>query len=410
MAANNSNTVNQQNQSDQVMSFLLPANFNDLRGAGLQLGSLTGLDMNRHIQIHQIPVSASQQQQQNAINPTLIQALPKQDSMQPNHSNKQVKNQQRVNNQQQQQQQQQLLTHHQQIAPHLLTTASIAFPGNPLQQNQHNVQTQQQHTIQIIPASAASTQVRNNNAVSFTSGLANIQPALCWPCPACKIPFKSASELQTHLSAHTKAEKSVPCQQCGKLFASAERVRIHIRVAHGEKSCACEICGSGFSYRCKLLDHMRTHTGDKPFHCEVCSRSFSQKNHLRRHQMIHTGERPFPCEVCGRGFYRKDKLSRHRRIHLNPGGVGARNARNANNAIAATTTQHIVAQVGQNQQATIQLIPVQMAQFRNAPLTSAATQQWVTASTAQQLNLASNTVNTVAIEAPSNSSNPTTSS
>ncbi|XP_023238394.1 zinc finger protein 467-like isoform X3 [Centruroides sculpturatus] len=136
-----------------------------------------------------------------------------------------------------------------------------------------------------------------------------------WPCPSCKVPFKAASELQAHLSAHTKGEKTVPCEICGKLFASVERVRIHIRAAHGEKSCSCDICGSGFSYRCKLLDHMRTHTGDKPFHCDICGKSFSQKNHLTRHSMIHTGERPYPCDFCGRGFYRKDKLTRHRRIH-----------------------------------------------------------------------------------------------
>lgn len=55
----------------------------------------------------------------------------------------------------------------------------------------------------------------------------------------------------------------MPCQECGKLFASAERVRVHVRVAHGEKTCACEICGCGFSYRCKLMNHMRTHTGKK---------------------------------------------------------------------------------------------------------------------------------------------------
>ncbi|XP_022235520.1 zinc finger protein 45-like isoform X2 [Limulus polyphemus] len=143
-----------------------------------------------------------------------------------------------------------------------------------------------------------------------------------WPCPACKVPFKTASELQAHLSHHTKGERTVPCEVCGKLFVSAERVRVHVRAAHGEKSCSCDICGSGFSYRCKLLDHMRTHTGDKPFHCDVCGKSFSQKNHLTRHSMIHTGERPYPCDFCGRGFYRKDKLSRHRRIHTAPSSSG----------------------------------------------------------------------------------------
>ncbi|XP_074602508.1 uncharacterized protein LOC141856146 [Brevipalpus obovatus] len=259
-------------------------------------------------------------------------------------------------------------------SPHILSSAINAFitgtpskpegnpfPGNSsLNQTHHkNLQGQHPATI-IIPASPATTaQVRNTHTVQYKS--------VTWTCPQCQIPFKTASELQGHLSAHTKQEKSVPCQQCGKLFASAERVRIHIRAAHGEKSCACEICGSGFSYRCKLLDHMRTHTGDKPFTCESCGRSFSQKNHLRRHSMIHTGERPFPCDICGRGFYRKDKLSRHRRIHLNP-NPGQRKLTSCNSttltnsvtAVSAVTgQQHIVTSLASSP-TTIQLIPVSL--------------------------------------------------
>ncbi|KAI1309386.1 Zinc finger protein [Halotydeus destructor] len=382
--------------SDQLLCapFILPNFVNS---------SMLGIDLNR--QLVQIPVSSQQ-------HVNMLQAIPKQEHQTQNSSGSSKKH--RSN-----QQQQQLIQPHQQIAPHLLTSA-IAFPGNPLQSHsQQQLQSQQQHTAIIIPAATSVSQGgRNSNATFSNATLATV-----WPCPACKIPFKSASELQTHLSStHTKAEKSVPCGQCGKLFASAERVRIHIRVAHGEKSCACEICGSGFSYRCKLLDHMRTHTGDKPFQCDVCGRSFSQKNHLRRHQMIHTGERPYPCEVCGRGFYRKDKLSRHRRIHQNPGSGGrsSKNANNANNnssaaATAAAVQQQqqqmvasVVAQAQQQQGTTFQLIPVQVAaasgQFKNTPI-SAATQQWIAS---QQLSVANGVSS--ANDVQSNSSTPTTSS
>ncbi|KAI7697838.1 Gastrula zinc finger protein XlCGF26.1 [Sarcoptes scabiei] len=309
---------------------------------------------------------------------------------------------------------------------------SVAFPGNPLQTSaaataaaSGQIQTQNyQHQTRLAPMQHATGQqggqavlvpleinpnqtrnlvanssganvITSNNAAAVAAAVAVAHPQYSqyinsWPCPACKIAFRSANELQTHLSAHfvpshpqphqqhqtkqqnnqstsslassntlsnttfnlntnsktsaakndqsvhMKKDKSVPCQECGKLFANAERVRVHVKVAHGEKTCSCTICGCGFSYRCKLLNHMRTHTGDKPFTCEVCGRSFSQKNHLKRHHMIHTGERPFPCEICGRSFYRKDKLTRHLRIHTNPNPGRGRNSK-----AAATINQPI---------------------------------------------------------------------
>ncbi|KAI7697836.1 Putative zinc finger protein [Sarcoptes scabiei] len=227
---------------------------------------------------------------------------------------------------------------------------SVAFPGNPLQTSaaataaaSGQIQTQNyQHQTRLAPMQHATGQqggqavlvpleinpnqtrnlvanssganvITSNNAAAVAAAVAVAHPQYSqyinsWPCPACKIAFRSANELQTHLSVHMKKDKSVPCQECGKLFANAERVRVHVKVAHG----------------------------DKPFTCEVCGRSFSQKNHLKRHHMIHTGERPFPCEICGRSFYRKDKLTRHLRIHTNPNPGRGRNSK-----AAATINQPI---------------------------------------------------------------------
>lgn len=106
--------------------------------------------------------------------------------------------------------------------------ASNSSINQTLQKHIPTPHTQQHQTAAIIIPATATTnvQVRNPNANLLNY---SAKATISWTCPQCQIPFKTASELQTHLSAHTKQEKSVPCTQCGKLFASAERVRIHTR-------------------------------------------------------------------------------------------------------------------------------------------------------------------------------------
>ena len=156
---------------------------------------MTGFDPRHHLNF---PIlNHAQPQQQNDANAMLHSSNAKQHSQQQqqHHSTTKIKQQRGSANSCNQQQQQQ------QNAPHLLTT-TIAFPGNPLQQHvqqqQHLQQqpNQQQHTI-LIPTAATASQVRNvSNAVATfnNAGLIN-----SWPCPACKVGFKSASELQAHL-------------------------------------------------------------------------------------------------------------------------------------------------------------------------------------------------------------------
>jgi transcription initiation factor TFIID subunit TAF12 len=165
------------------------------------LSCILGFDPRHHLANFPILNNSQPQQQQNDANVMLHNA--KQHTQQQVHHTK-IKQQRSsssnsINQQQQQQQQQQ---QSQQSAPHLLTT--IAFPGNPLQQHaqQQHLQPQtnhQQHSHTIlIPASSAATQVRNNTT-NIATTFNNASTLNNWPCPACKVGFKSASELQAHL-------------------------------------------------------------------------------------------------------------------------------------------------------------------------------------------------------------------
>ena len=51
---------------------------------------------------------------------------------------------------------------------------------------------------------------------------------------------------------------------------------------------------------------------DKTFPCDICGKAFKHKHHLINHTGIHTGEKPYKCDLCDKAFTRKDKLAEHR--------------------------------------------------------------------------------------------------
>lgn len=152
-----------------------------------------------------------------------------------------------------------------------LTNHTITIQHQPIQ-NTHLMQNgQKSSTTNHFTQNATIMIPTTNSSQLKTNHLNNYYQNNNWTCPSCKLPCKTATELQNHLNIHIQnvttktTEKTVPCEQCGKLFASQERVKIHFKVAHGTKSSTCHICGSSFSYKCKLADHMRTHTGKLNF-------------------------------------------------------------------------------------------------------------------------------------------------
>lgn len=104
-----------------------------------------------------------------------------------------------------------------------------------------------------------------------------------------------------------------PCQNCGKIFESHQRLRSHYRHTHGEKKYKCDLCPLRFLYPKDLKSHMRTHTGEKPYVCEICGKGCSQMGSLTIHRKTHEKEKNQanvifrPCPACAKRYCLKDR-------------------------------------------------------------------------------------------------------
>merc|ERR1719186_2583000 len=74
------------------------------------------------------------------------------------------------------------------------------------------------------------------------------------------------------------------CGKCGKRFASAGSLKLHLNVHKENKRYKCDVCEKGFSAPASLINHKSLHTGET-FKCEYCDYSAVQKGNLKNHRL-----------------------------------------------------------------------------------------------------------------------------
>ncbi|XP_067637114.1 uncharacterized protein [Eurosta solidaginis] len=190
-------------------------------------------------------------------------------------------------------------------------------------------------------------------------------------CEYCMKGFLSMAFLSRH-TQHLHPERlsggnynAASCTNCGCMFSSLHKLRIHIQRPRDENGrCmetvrelptvqdrskqtrrprlhACQHCNKRFSTQATLEKHMRTHDSP-PFNCNECVKSFQNSTELQRHIAdVHSRPRYLKCDQCNKRFFYMRELQAHVRKHaeevqqshmrtMHPAEVAAKEANNNN--------------------------------------------------------------------------------
>ncbi|KAK3087828.1 hypothetical protein FSP39_011196 [Pinctada imbricata] len=134
-------------------------------------------------------------------------------------------------------------------------------------------------------------------------------------CDVCEKHFTSARYLHRHRTCvHHKTESI--CRTCGKLFPTKSDLRLHIKIEHEElDATTCPICKIKFPSERALDFHRPEHYN---FQCETCGKKFQKLVKLRDHVRSHTNDYAFWCKDCNKGFSNQTNLDNHiSNIHSN---------------------------------------------------------------------------------------------
>ncbi|KAH7954569.1 hypothetical protein HPB49_019930 [Dermacentor silvarum] len=136
------------------------------------------------------------------------------------------------------------------------------------------------------------------------------------PCPCCERVFPTAERLAVHVKVHRGGPKRpLKCKECCRTFPRIDKLRAHQVVHRVGKPYQCELCGKAFTFKQTLMEHLLRHTGERRHQCDLCPQSFYFRADLTSHRRRHSGERPFECRVCRRRFAGRADQLRHERLH-----------------------------------------------------------------------------------------------
>jgi len=136
-------------------------------------------------------------------------------------------------------------------------------------------------------------------------------------CEDCGKVFKTNYRRRIHHDAIHKGLKPFKCTECGKSFARKEELGKHLHVHSEIKPYTCQVCGKGFVHKCRMETHVDiAHKGLQPFQCQECEKRYSHKFDLKRHvDVAHRGLKPFKCTKCEQSFANKYDFKRHKKTH-----------------------------------------------------------------------------------------------
>ena len=141
-------------------------------------------------------------------------------------------------------------------------------------------------------------------------------------CVDCGRMFPNNTELTSHRVNKHGDTPGFVCTDCGKAYASAQSLKVHMKSAHqAEESSSDEEDedededeGGSEAKKPRKTKKKKIKKEQERHQCEFCEKQFTQKNGLDRHlEAKHGKGDPIPCTVCG--VMQKGKYSNWNHMH-----------------------------------------------------------------------------------------------